>query len=128
MCNSVVACAMSIDVPHNCPFYPGGVRPCKQLVACHRTPCIFTGHLQGRLPYCSTVYFSFQLSWATVQATGHLLLVPMQMYWSLAWLLVQSQGFPGKVLSWKSQYSFIKQPGQAPGCLLLTSMEIRVVA
>ena len=129
MCTSVVACTMSIDVLHNCPFYPGGMRPCKWLVACHRTPCIFPCRLQGRLPYCSTVYFSFQLSWATVQATGCLLLVPMQMYWSLAWSLVQSQGFPGKSLvleesiqlhqaTWASAWSLaINFNGNQGGCL-----------
>ena len=54
---------------------------------------------------CRTVllHILFQLSRVTVQATGHLLLIPIQMYWSLAWSLEQSQGSAGKVLSWKSQ-------------------------
>ena len=48
-----------------------------------------------------------QLSWVTVQATGRLLLISIQMYWSLAWSPEQSQGFAGKV-----RYSFIKRPEQ----------------
>ena len=54
---------------------------------------------------CRTVllHILFQLSRVTVQVTGHLLLVPIQMYWSLAWSLKQSQGSAGKVLSWESQ-------------------------
>ena len=54
---------------------------------------------------CRTVllHVLFQLSRVTVQATGHLLLVPIQMYWSLACSLEQSQGSAGKVLSWESQ-------------------------
>ena len=79
------------------------MRSCKRLVACHRIPCSFTGRLQGCLPYCFIARSSFQLSRVTVQVTGRLLLVPMQMYWSLAWLLGQSQGSAGKVLSWESQ-------------------------
>ena len=93
------------------------MRSCKWLVACHRIPCSFTGRLQGRLPYCFIARSLFQLSWVTVQATGHLLLVPMQMYWSLAWSLGQSQGSAGKVLSWESQIQ-LHQATWASACLL----------
>ena len=35
----------------------------------------------------------FQTSRVAMQVTGHLLLVPMQLYWSPAWSLVSNQGF-----------------------------------
>ena len=38
----------------------------------------------------------FHVSRVAMQATGRLRLVPMQLYWSLAWLLVSNQGFLGK--------------------------------
>ena len=42
----IVYCTCYIVYPL---FYPHGVRSCKRLVACHRVPCTFTGHLRGRL-------------------------------------------------------------------------------
>ena len=96
-------------------FYPQRVRSCKRLVACHRVPCSFTGCLQGRLPYCFVA--QCQLMRVTVQVTGRLLLISIQMYWSLAWSPKQSgvcwKSHPGRV-----RYSFIKRPEQAPGHLL----------
>ena len=38
----------------------------------------------------------FHVSRVAMQATGRLQLVPMQLYWSLAWSLVSNQGFLGK--------------------------------
>ena len=55
--------------------YPEDVRPCKRLVACYIVP----------YSVCST---SFQLSRATVQATGHLWLIHIYPVWSPAWLLL----------------------------------------
>ena len=59
MCIFVVTCDMSLDVSHNGLSYPRGMRPCKRLVACHKTPCIFTGRLQGCLSYFFLVYLPF---------------------------------------------------------------------
>ena len=40
--------------------------------------------------------FLFHVSRVAMQVTGHLRLVPMQLYWSLAWSLVSNPGFLGK--------------------------------
>ena len=67
--------------------YPEYVRPCKRLVACYIVPYSFTGRLHGRLSYC-VCSTSFQLSRATVQATGRLWLIHMYPVWSPAWSLL----------------------------------------
>ena len=81
-----------------CLSYPQSVRPCKRLVACGWSIYIQSGRLQGRLLHYvwGWEFFLFHVSQVAMQATGHLRLVPMQMYWSLAWSLVSNQGFLGK--------------------------------
>ena len=111
----------------HCLFYPQSVQSCKRLVACHRIPCSFTGHLQGRLPYCFVAH-SVSFSWVTVQVTGRLLLISIQMYWSLAWSLEQSQGFAGEVLSWESQIQLHQATRASAWSLALFLMDVRVVA
>ena len=77
-----------------CSSYPQSVRPCKRLVACGRSIYIQSGRL---LHYVwGWEFFLFHVSRVAMQATGHLQLVPMQLYWSLAWSLVSNQGFLGK--------------------------------
>ena len=70
---------------------------------------------------CRTVllHVLFQLSRVIVQATGRLLLVPIQMYWSLAWSLKQSQGSAGKVLSWESQIQLHQATGASAWSLAI---------
>ena len=69
-----------------------------------------------------------QLSRVTVQATGRLLLISIQMYWSLAWSPEQSQGFAGEVLSWESQIQLHQATRASAWSLALFLMEVRVVA
>ena len=96
---SVVTCSMSIDVPHIRPRARDPASGWSLVLELH----VFL--LVACRVACHTVllHVLFHLSRVTVQATGRLLLVPIQMYWSLAWSLEQSQGSAGKVLSWKSQ-------------------------
>ena len=60
-----------------------------------------------------------QLSRVTVQATGHLLLISIQMYWSLAWSPEQSQGSAGKVILGESDTTSSSDPSK---CLVACSI------
>ena len=57
------------------------------LIACRVACCTLCGGWE---------FFLFHVSQVAMQATGRLRLVPMQLYWSLAWSLVLNQGFLGK--------------------------------